>query len=221
VSEALIAGGAKPNMSRRPQSDVLVAFPHYDKCDSLIYFPHAISRHMNSGDMKALSKLVLGHLDRDCDINVYFGSTDRLSARNLIRYVDIANEVEPDRIMCVHSTKVVENKITATIYQKQTDSQRIFNFMSHTLKDPALDFGSIIQRFERFALYDKDQSLTPCAVQELMFHASLEEDLLVYLRTDLVITFDDVTKKIIAMDWVGRLTSANPVPEVHLSEDCS
>lgn len=211
VSEALATTGAKLNMSRRPPSSVIMAFPAFDKCDSLIYFPSSFARHLNSADSKALAKLLSTHMHKECQINAIFGSRDKLCSKSLVTYTDIANEVEPDRIMCVHTTKVVENQIRAVIYMKQTDSQPLYNMMSHTLLGSGMDFSSIIRRSDRFNLYDKDTTLSSEAIQQLMYHASLEEDLVLYLRCDFILTFDYVTKKITAMDVIGRLTSAQPV----------
>jgi len=217
VSDALATGGAKLNMSRRPSTDVLIAFPSFDRCDSLVYFPSSFARHLNSADSPALARLLSTHMHKDCQINAIFGSRDKLCSKSLVTYTDIANEVEPDRIMCVHTTKVIENQIRAVIYMKQTDSQPLYNMMSHTLQGCGMDFASIIRRSDRFNLYDKDTTLSSEAIQQLMYHASLEEDLVLYLRCDFVLTFDDTTKKITAMDVVGRLTSAQPA---HLNWTC-
>lgn len=60
---------SKPNMSRRlPYNNVIVAFPSFDKCDSLVYFPTTFTKHLNNGDMSALGKLFVSHLDKNCDI---------------------------------------------------------------------------------------------------------------------------------------------------------
>lgn len=211
MQEALVTSGAKLNMSRRPASNVLVAFPSFDRCDSLVYFPNSFARHLNSADSQSLARLLSSHMHKDCQINAIFGSRDRLCSKSLVTYTDIANEVEPDRLMCVHSTKVIENQIRSVIFMKQTDSQPLYNMMSHTLQGCGMDFSSIIRRSDRFHLYDKDTSLSSEAIHELMYHASLEEDLVLYLRCEFILTFDDVTKKIVAMDVVGRLTSAQPV----------
>lgn len=211
VKEALAAGGSMPNMSRRPPTNVLVAFPTFDRCDSLLFFPTSFARLLNTADTEGLVRLLSTHMHKECQINAIFGSRDRLCVKGLVTYTDIANEIEPDRIMCVHSTKVVENQIRSTVYMKQTDSQPLYNMMSNTLRGSGMDFSSIIRRSDRFSLYDKDSTLSSEAVQQLMYHASLEEDLVLYLRCEFVLTFDDVTKKVVAMDVVGRLTSAHPV----------
>jgi hypothetical protein len=101
--------GKKNDRSRaRRFEPALYAFPSYDKCDSLLYFPNAMSRHTNSGDFAQLSRLFGSHLESDCHIALVDLNP---SSKQLGRLFCFFTEVYPDFMMCVHSTRV-EGKLT-------------------------------------------------------------------------------------------------------------
>lgn len=214
VLEAL-SSQKMPNMSRRPPSSVIVAFPHFDRCDSLLYFPHTLIRHFNTTDMNSVSKLMSTHADKDCKIRVVWGEEFCLSTKAFLRCMEISNDLEPDRIMCVHSTKVIENKICSSVYMKLTDSQPLYRLMSYVCQEPDVSSMCIPDRAQRFKLYAKDFGTTDLIKQQLIACAVTNDDVLFYIRMDLTLTFDDTTKKIIGMDHTYELTSLhiinNPV----------
>jgi len=218
VSEAL-KSQKMPNMSRRPPTSVIVAFPHFDRCDSLLYFPHTLIRHFNTTDMNSVSELMSTHTVKDCRIRVVWGEEFCLSTQKFLRCMEISNDLEPDRIMCVHSTKVIENKICSSVYMKLTDSQPLYRLMSCVCQEPDISSMCIPDRAQRFKLYAKDFGATDAIKQQLLACAATNDDVLFYLRMDLTLTFDDTTKKIIDMDHAYELTSLHIVKNTVLVEE--
>lgn len=211
VKEALKSYGQKVNMSRRPPTNVIVAFPHFDKCDSLIYFPNTLIRHLNTIDMSSASKLMTSHVDKDCIIKFTFDGAIEMTSKVFLRAMELSNDIEPDRIMCVHSTKVVENQIRSSVYLKLTDSQELYKLMACVCKDPNLAKMCVPDRAKRFNLYARDFASNDDLQRQLMTHATSHDDILFYMKMDMILTFDNVTKKIVEMDHVYEVTSLHVV----------
>lgn len=182
VSEALFAG-ASPNLSRRSPTSTLVAFPHFDKCDSLLYFPNSLTRHLNSSDMNNFSKLLLRHLDKECTIEFNFTNERKVSLPDFLKFWNVANELEPDRIACAHSTKVIDNRIKSTISMKLTDCQPLYKAISRTamVQGNFLGFDAIVDRSNRFKVYAQESTLPEAVAQQLLSYAESEHDLVLYL----------------------------------------
>jgi len=212
VKEAIRAYGPMPNMSRRARTDVLVAFPLFDKCDSLVYFPHSYVRLLNSGDVLSTSRLIESHADKACKVEFKFGGKSYVEAQPLQVFneiLQISEDLEPDRIMCVHSTKVVNNQIRSVVYMKLTDSQTLYTLVCNKLNDPGWKQYSV--RTERFKLYANTPCIDNSVRDEVLLHAQADDDVLLYLRMDLVLTVDDWTKKVVCIETDYHITSIHPV----------
>jgi hypothetical protein len=161
-----------------------------------------MTRHLNSADFPQLSRLLFSHLDKDCAIvvNPNFAT---LNVQKLIRMYEIMDELQPDRIMCVHSTKVVENQICATIYKKFTASKTIYDSVARTISEADTAVLCDIRR----GAQGMEQRLGPVRSQQL--HKLMEADdcVTVYLRIELALTFDDVSKKVTQLKFTPLLTS--------------
>jgi len=204
----------KINVSRRPHIDVLYAFPHFDKCDSLLYFPSSITRHLNSGDFSALAKLCYSHMDKDCKVYMDYANLGYITVNDLIRVNKVMLEIQPDRIMCVHSTKVIENQIIASVYLKGTDNKTIIESVARTVTDPVC---ARIFKAGRTDRVKKNISEVNCSEEEKMQIAKLVDsgqDMLVYVHLSMVFTFNDVTKKVTSFDCRGKLTSVHAAQNI-------
>ena len=218
IEQTFAEGGATPNMSRRTPTSRLIAFPTFDKCDSLIYFPSTLCRHLNSADIVSVSKLIVSHFDKNCKVKINVVNEVNATVKSFIKILNIYNCVEPDRILCCHSTKVVNNEIHATAYMKTTDSQLLYGLMEYSLRDPILKIIYPVNRTDRFSFMLDDCAMTDKVKEELMSHAETTEDLLMYMRVDLVMTIDELTKKVVKMSIKHELTSVHPVPFVESKE---
>lgn len=133
----------KPNMSRRTRDTMLYAFPSFDRCDSLLFFPSTLARHLNCGDIPAVAKLVTSHIGRKCDIRSSKPSPHQMDVPSMIRKCELVEELHPDHITCIHSTKVDGNQIKGIGFMKFTCSRAISHHMLEKIKDT--DFSSIFK----------------------------------------------------------------------------
>ena len=213
VKQALLAYDQRPNMSRRPPTNVLVAFPTFDKCDSLVYFPTTFVRYLNSADIDAATKLLAKYLDKDCIIRLHGKHISEVSFQNYKQMMTVSNDLEPDRMMCVHSTKVVENKILSTIYLKVTDVQSLYMNLSRTSKqfndEEKLKMGLYPDRVKRFQFYVEETPVNDQVAQDLINYSLREDDVVMYMKIEFTLTVDDATRKVVHFTHAYELTSVH------------
>ncbi len=117
--------------------------------------------------------------------------------------------------MCVHSTKVIENKIVSSIYVKFTDVQALYTNLARTSKifedEGVLSTGMYPDRARRFQYFAAESSHNEQLAQDLMTYSQLEDDILIYMRIDFTLTVDDTTRKIL------RFTHAYEISSVHIA----
>ena len=209
LQQALTEGARKPNMSRRTPTAVLVAFPTFDRCDSLVFLPSTLTRLINSDDIAGAAKLCHTHMRKDCIINYRTdpGTNFTFNLKSFLYFAKLTNILEPDRVMCVHSTKVVDNQIRATVYMKLTDTQMLYR-MNNTHNESDAQIAELLpqDRTKRFTMHSNGHP--DSSILQL---SRLDEDLLLYLKYELIMTFDDVTKKVYAMDFTFALTSVHTI----------
>ena len=213
VKEVLEAGDQQPNMSRRTTTNVLVAFPAFDKCDSLVYFPTTLIRYLNTSDIDAATKLLNKYMHKKCTIMLQGKQPTDMSLLNFSKMMTVTDDLEPDRIMCVRSTKVVENKIMATIYVKVTDIQSLYTNLSRTSsvlhEEGVQNMGIFPDRLRRFQYYAAESSHSEQVAQDLIAYSQQDEDVLIYMRVDFSMTIDDVSKKIVHFTHSMQLSSVH------------
>jgi len=214
VSALSHVDGPKVNVSRRPPSNILYAFPHFDRCDSLLYFPCTLTRHLNTGDFTAVSKLFSSHIDKDCRVFMDYAAIGDINVKSFLKLHEVMLDLQPDRIMCVHSTKVVENQIFASVYLKATDNKTITDSVARTVKDPVCASLFTMDRAERMKLKTLAVERTEEERLKMIELADSGEDILVYVRLNLALTFNDVTKKITSFVCNGQVTSMHAVKDL-------
>lgn len=201
---------------QQPPKIPLVAFPQFDKCDSLVYFPHSYARHLNCGDVAATSALLYTHADKDCQVKCVCGTeTYFYPVKHLKMILNMSNDLGPDRIMCVHTTKVVENQIRSVIYMKLTDSQSLYSAICDNADDPA--YKQLSKRSHRFQQFLTQPELDAEVKQVVKDHSQVDDDVLLYMRMDFVLTFDDRTRKITCIESDVQLTSIHSSPSISYS----
>jgi len=199
----------KPNMSRRTRDTMLYAFPSYDKCDSLLFFPTTLSKHLNSGDIPSVSKMFAAHFDKSCFIHMFMGKVqlDSLSADALVRSYECSNILHPDKISCIHSTQVDGNQIRATGFMKFTKCRALYNAVSKEIRETPFspsDKGT----WEDVLKYKIEKEDPPPGEKAKQF-ALVESgcDLLVFCRFEMTIAIDPMTNKITSWHVNGGTTS--------------
>jgi hypothetical protein len=196
----------------------LFVFPSYDKCDSLVFFPHAMSRSLNSSDFSALEKLFTTHLDRNCDIK-FSCYQQKPTARNFARLFEFMNDMHPDTFMCVHNTLVVENRIQASIYLKFTDCRAIIHSLERTVTDPFLR-GILTMCTDDHVRNTVVFEQGDIASEQLLAAMKSDTDSEVYLTVQMSLTFDDTTKKVKAFTMDSTVSSIRPLERSYTIANC-
>lgn len=211
----------KRQLRRRSTKAMLYAFPSFDRCDSLLFLPSTIMTHLNKSDLSSLSKLFHAYMDKNCSIQISYMGDETLNVTSLIKFHTLLDELNPDSIVCVHTTKVVENQILASAYTKYTASKTIYDSVARSVTDPLFlpMFGlqrdaSIIRSIKRESRSDAEKT----QLSNIIHAAESGCDLQLYLRLDLVFTFDDFTKKVTHYQVTEQLTSIKPVQVVPCEE---
>jgi hypothetical protein len=195
-----------PNMSRaRPA--VLYAFPSFDKCDSLLFFPTSMSRLSNSGDLTGLTKLVKTHFHRNC---VTVLKSTNLDLPGTLKMFEIYDMLCPDSMECVSQTKVIENTIEATLVAKYTESNALYHSVRQKLLGTPFEgfLGGSRSEFLRNATFVDE------AAQEEFRASSLPEsglDFTVHASLYIKLTFDDLHRKVTRMDFGMATNTMQPI----------
>jgi hypothetical protein len=182
--------------------NVLYAFPPFDKSDSLLYLPVTLTRYLNTADFPKLARLLNSHLDKNCEIAIN-PKFPMITSHMLVKLYELMNELQPDSIMCVHQTKVVENQILATVYKKFTACKTIYDSVARSSKRSECSTLCEIRK----TMSCPQNHPSPVKTEELNRLLQAEEMVTVYSRVDLVITYDDVTKKVVHLRCTPILTS--------------
>lgn len=199
---------------RRRKPLPLQAFPTYDKCDSLLYFAHGISRHANSADYTAMYKLMRSHLHKSCGLALKHGAATKVvSCKSFVTMIELMGDLQPDRIMCVHSTEVVDNQIRSRILMKMTDVKAIYDQAAKTMRNPEIAY-KIEKREEMLKHKIATTELSPGQMQEYMALVDNGADLEMNVRLDMTLTFDHVSKKVTALEMQHSMLSMRPVVAV-------
>jgi len=211
--KAMIKGNKIPNMSRRMKGLELVAFPSFDKCDSLVFMPHSMSRMMNSGDVRGLASLLSVHATPNCEV---FMKGNNLFLNGFLQLNELITELHPDTVSCVQATQVVGNTIQATMFTKFTDSEAIYNCVARTkAKDPVFNKlmgGKDACGSTRKARFTKkiEPMVTKTADEKAQMIAVVSAtagDLVIFSNVYLKLTFDDITRKVTRIDYDFEYTS--------------
>lgn len=142
---------------------------------------------------------------------VITGRGRSLDLDTLMYVFNVLDQLHPDCVMCVYSTKIVDNEIRASIHFKCTETRSIRDAVKRTVSDLSLlDLSP--------APYDDIEGLNALLAakpesereeQELL--ARTAESVLIYGQSQMVLTFDDFSKKITRLDMNCWYTSFAPV----------
>ena len=196
--------------ARRTRKPILYAFPSFDKCDSLLYFPSTFTRHVNSSDFKSLSKLFCSYLDKNCNIDL-LRFPIKPTVKNFTALCEITNQLYPDTTMCVHHTKVIGNQIHSTIYSKFTECRAIYKALERTIKNEMLT--SIMNYVHPHTIKQRlyHEPIKPDFRHDVLKLIDTGNDLLIYMKCNLILTLDEFSKKIINFSLEYILTDVRAV----------
>eukprot|EP01032_Pedospumella_encystans_P011114 gene11114-12951_t len=196
-----------PNMSRRVRDLTLYAFPKFNKCDSLLYFPSTMAQHLNSGDFSSLSELLSSHLHKNCSVQLISGRIISLTPPMLVGLFEHCNDLYPDSIMCMHSTKVVENEIRANLHFKFTDNKVIYESFVRKIASTPYAHLFTMQRSEHVLKCFKAGSTIEEDLNAICVLMDTEPEVVIYGKIELRLVFDETTKRVMDVQFVSTLTS--------------
>jgi hypothetical protein len=184
--------------TKRRRHPLLKVFPSYDKCNSLLHFPTAMTKHLNAGDFSGLSKLFSSHLHQNCDVMYTFLNL-QTSGAALVRLFEFMNDLHPDSFMCVHHTKVVGSQIKATIHAKITVCWKIHDAIVRMTTDPWQRM--LIPMFADENLIKSITGNQHCQIDQDDIAILVREriDVEAYVQMDLTLTIDDASKRVSAL----------------------
>lgn len=207
------ANAKTPNTAKRSRVPVLVAFPTFDKCDSLVFFPTSLSRCMNAGDFDGLAKLVNAHMDKSCQVVMKDKTLDLDMYLELSRW---ANDMHPDTLVCVRQTKVIEDTIQATMYSKFTDCKVIHDAMAKQMSTSKGKLACLVGPRRSDNLKGKmDLDKRDDEERERLCRlAESDLDLTVYTTMHLSLKYSPLTRKIVFMEYRFEMTSVVPAGDL-------
>lgn len=190
----------------------LYSFPSFDKSDAMIYLPSTIARLTNSGAQADLKRLLRNHCSKDCEMIVTTQATSSISLP-LTRYtglMEIARTMFPDYFSCMHSTHVEDNQIRAEMYFKYTDTPEMHTY-AHTIQgidsDPLYKMAFVGDRRDMLSRNLALAYRPKVLVDKISTLIDLNEDIVVYGKDSLTLTFDSFTKKILSFKSVDTVLS--------------
>ena len=196
-----------PNMSRRSKDFTLYAFPNFNKCDALLYFPSTMARHLNSGDHMSLTDLFNAHFHKNCQVQIVSDKMTHLSSDKLLGLFQIMNEVHPDSMLLMHTTKVVDSEIRSTLYFKGTDTDVIFQSLKRSITEPT--FAGLFAKtraehlIQNFHLQKKPETERHSIIS--LIESGV--DVVVYGKIEMKLSFDENTKRVMNVRMDSEFTS--------------
>lgn len=192
------------------------AFPLFDQSAALANLPFTITMFSNSGNVEALSKLLFSHFDKDCQICINCVSQSAINVKQMLKFINVMLDMNPDSIMCVQSTKVDGYSIRASMYKKFTMNTLIYNSVSRSVRDPVLLPFLGKSRSDFVAQLLASESVLNREITKVRGsdETKVEQDLLIYLRLDMEMGVNALTKRISQMTIRHQLSSIVPVEKL-------
>jgi hypothetical protein len=193
-----------PNLSRS-RTAALVAFPTFDKCDSLVFFASTMARCLNAADFPALRKHMAYHFDKNCLV-VYKGMP--LNVDTLLKRLELNTELHPDMLMCARHSKVVDDRIEAKLYAKFTDIPSLYEPLTRSLRGTSdQDYLSEPREKHLKTKLNGHENFTRSERESMSRLIDLREHLTMYMTMHLSLRFNPRTHKVVAMETQFEFTS--------------
>lgn len=181
--------------------------PLTDEPDSLLYFPHSLVYHCNCGDMESVSQLIQKHFHKKAMVNISGSDDISLGLTRYISFLSVANVLFCDLLSCVYGTTVVGSQIHSRIYYSYTDVAEMYHHAGSVVTDPLFKKLFVGKRSD--VLRRRLRLNTKSAELQARLTPLIESDvqLQIYCRSDITITFDEYTHKILKVNSVHKVKS--------------
>lgn len=195
-----------PNMSLTTTDTNLYAFPRFNKCDALLYFPSTMASYINSGDHVSLSELLVSQLHNNCPIQMMPFSLNLLPS-TFLEFTSFLNEVFPDVIMCMHFTRVVDDEVRSKLYFKATSNRVLYESVTRAMSGSPFAALFPASRSDHLKLRFDGPSKPAEERLALSRLIDADEDVLMYGSIDFRLLIDEHTRKVKALKFDTQLTS--------------
>jgi len=125
----------------------------------------------------------------------------------LVGLFEHCNDLYPDSIMCMHSTKVVENEIRANLHFKFTDNKAIYEAFVRKIASTPYGHLFTMQRSEHVLQCFNTGSTVEEDLNAICILMDTEPEVVVYGKVELRLMFDETTKRVMDVQFISTLTS--------------
>jgi len=181
--------------------------PLTDEPDSLLYFPHSLVYHCNCGDMESVSQLIQKHFHKKAMVNISGPESISLGLARYTSFLSLTDVLFCDLLSCVYGTTVVGSQIQSRIYYSYTDVAEMYHHAGTVITDPLFKKLFVGKRSELLKRRLKLSTRSADVQARLTPLVESGAQLQVYCRSDVTITFDEYTHKILKMDSVHKIKS--------------
>jgi len=159
-----------------------------------------------------LNKLITTHCAKDTEIVLREGVGAHRHGRfcvPLTSFLDmlaINNDINPDMMSCMHSTKVDGNQIMAVLYSKQTDTAEMYDYRGAVI-EPKYRWLYCGRRKDLLARNLGLENLDALKRGPVLNLLDKNVDIEMYHRVEITLTLHERTKKVIDFKYVSITTS--------------
>lgn len=134
----------------------------------------------------------------------------KMTVDMMIKTQETMNDLHPDSLICVHTTKVVTNQIRTLMYYQYTDSKAIREGMERSIDPWKLEIcsnpRSNVNKLATFLSLQPEPE--PKHEREHLTHLlTTNEDVVVYGRVFMTLTLSEQTKKVTDLNMQCDYTS--------------
>lgn len=187
------------------------SFPSFDRSDAMVYFPSTFARLRNSGDCKTLCKIFKAYCTKDCRVEFLTAPHSWSVPVSIFMQLLVADDsIHPDGVVCMRSTKVVDNQIIAELYYKHVDVPEAHQYRDFSAAHVDKEYRWMITGQQRTPMLIRNLRLdirTEHAKKQAIRLIESQENLELYGKLDLSFTFDAHSKKVTQVTYLSHYTS--------------
>ncbi len=187
------------------------SFPSFDKSDAMVYFPSTFARLRNSGDCKKVCELLRAYCTKSCRVEFMKVPHSWSVPLSIFLQLLVADDsIHPDGVICMRSTKVVDNQIIAELYFKHADVPEAHQYRGISASYVDKEYHWMVTGQPRTPLLIRNLRLdtrTELAKKQAIRLIESQADLELYGKLDLSFTFDAQTKKVTKISYLSHYTS--------------
>lgn len=213
-STAIISKQKKLKSIQAKQMTLYVS-PQLDNSDSNIYLPSLIAKMTNSLDFDGLHKILTNRSSPNCLVE--FKKHDKKfthdNYRMILTLIQFLTEKYPDLVLYPKKTKVIGNKIRATLVMKHTDVQSMNDAILQSNKWQMFNHHNSVScnRADKYISMMDLTDKTPEDIMALKQLISSHQNLQVSAIWEMSLFVDPLTNKITRYELRTRILTVEPL----------